>query len=131
MSFVGRPGFDPDSHIAALDRYAASCGLPAYSGLMRAVHAQDQRSAELYAALRQSAEHAGSVQVLLSRTGIDQPRAALEHTLAEALDHAASATEAADIALFSVESRLDLDGRTDVTVLADARVRLRAGGGRL
>ncbi len=71
------------------------------------------------------------MQVLLARTGLDQPRAVVELILEEALKKATAASMAAGIALFTAETRVDLDGRDDVTVLADARTRLRAAGRRL
>jgi hypothetical protein len=131
MSYAGRPYLDAEANIAAMDAYATACGLPAYGVLMRALHAQEQRSAELYAALRESAEHSGAVQLALFRTGPDQPREALERSLTEALERSAAAVEAADVALFTAETRVDLDGRKDVTVLAEARARLRPAGRRL
>lgn len=131
MSFAGRPGFDPVTHIAALDRYAAACGLPAYSELAHAIHAQDQRASTLYGALRAVEGNVGELQLLLAFTGLDQPRAVVELTLEEALEKATAAFSTAGIALFVAETRIDLDGRDDVTVLADARTRLRAAGRRL
>lgn len=130
MTCAARTRPDPRAFIAAVDRYAAAFGVPSYSELVRAIHEQDQRASDLYAALRETCDHVGDVQVLLSRTGLDQPRAVVELFLEEAVEKAAAASSVAGIALFTAETRVDLDGRDDVTVLADARTRLRAAGRR-
>ncbi|MGH1574322.1 hypothetical protein ACRAWG_31335 [Methylobacterium sp. P31] len=130
MSFAGAPGFDPATHIAALDRYAAACGLPAYSELARAIHAQDQRASDFYGALRAVSENVRDAQLLIAQAGLDQPRNDMLPYLAEALKRVTAASMAANVALFTAETRVDLDGRDDVTVLAEARTRLRAAGRR-
>lgn len=130
MTCAARPLSDPRALIALVDRYAAEFGMPSYSDFVRGIHEQDQRASDLYGALRETCNHVGDVQVLLSRTGLDQPRAVVELFLEEAVEKAAAASAVAGIALFTVETRVDLDGRNDVTVLADARTRLRAAGRR-
>lgn len=130
MSCAVRRHPDPQAFIALVDRYAATFGVPSYSELVHAIQAQDQRATDLYGALRETCNHVGDVQILLSRTGLDQPRAVVEVVLEEAVEKAAAASAVAGIALFCVETRVDLDGRDDVTVLADARTRLRAAGRR-
>lgn len=131
MSCAVRSAPDHQAFIALVDRHAAAFCVPSYSELVRAIHAQDQRAAELYAALRTTTEHAAAAQVLLLNTGLDQPRETLDRVLEEALERATAGTMAGNIALFTAETRVDLDGRDDVTVLADARTRLRAAGRRL
>lgn len=130
MSCAVRRHPDPQAFIALVDRYAATFGVPGYSELVHAIQEQDQRASDLYGALRETCNHVGDVQVLLSRTGLDQPRAVVELCLEEAVEKAAAASAVAGIALFTVETRVDLDGRDEVTVLADARTRLRAAGRR-
>lgn len=130
MSCAVRSTPDPQTFIALVDRYAAAFGVPGYSELVRAIHEQDQRASDLYGTLRQVGEITRDLQLLLSRTGLDQPDALLELTLEEALEKATAASMVANIALFTAETRVDLDGRDDVTVLADARTRLRAAGRR-
>jgi len=97
----------------------------------RAVHEQDRRSADLYAALRESGGHIREGQLLLAQTYIDQPRETLDRLVSEAMERATVASKIAETALFTAETRVDLDGREDVTVLADARTRLRAVGRRM
>ena len=131
MSCAARSVADTQAFIAAVDRFAAEFGLPTYSEIARAVHDQDQRASVLYGALRTVEGQVGELQVLLARTGLDQPRAVVEFTLEDALEKATAAFSTAGIALFVAETRVDLDGRDDVTVLAEARTRLRAAGRRL
>ena len=74
--------------MAIADRHAERLNLPTYSELVRAVHEQDQRASEFYGALRQTGDIVGELQLLLARTGLDQPDAILELTLEEALEKA-------------------------------------------
>jgi hypothetical protein len=138
MSCAVRSAPDHQAFIALVDRYAAEFGLPTYSEIARALplhvaaHEMAERnSADLYAVLRTIEGQVGELQVLLARTGLDQPRAVVELILEEALEKATAASMAAGVALFTTETRVDLDGRDDVTVLADARTQLRAAGRRL
>lgn len=138
MSCAVRSAPNHQAFIALVDRYAAEFGLPTYSEIARALplhvaaHEMAERnSADLYAALRAVTEHAAAAQVLLLNTGLDQPRETLDRVLEEALERATAGSMAGNIALFTAETRVDLDGRDDVTVLADARTRLRAAGRRL
>lgn len=131
MSCAVRPAPDHQGFIALVDRHAAEFGVPSYSELVRAIQSQDQRASDLYAALRTVAGHAREGQQLLAQTYLDQPRETLDHLLSEAMERATVASKIAETALFTAETRVDLDGRDDVTVLADARTRLRAVGRRL
>ena len=131
MSCAVRSAPDHQAFIALVDRYAAEFGLPTYSGMVRAHHLRDRQNSDLFGALRTVESHVGDLQLLLARTGLDQPRAVVELILEEALGQATAASMAAGIALFTAETRVDLDGRDDITVLADARTRLRAAGRRL
>lgn len=130
--------FNQEVFIAAVDERAALLGLPTYSEIAHslprhvAAHEMAERnSADLYAVLRTLEGQVGELQVLLARTGLDQPRAVVELILEEALEKATAASMAAGVALFTAETRVDLDGRTDVIVMAEARTRLRAVGRRL
>lgn len=131
MSLAARPAPDRQAFIAMVDGFAAEFGLPTYSELARAIHDQDRRASDFYGTLRTVESHVGDLQLLLAQTGLDQPRAVVEHVLEEALEKATAAAMAAGIALFTAETRVDLDGRTDVIVMAEARTRLRAVGRRL
>lgn len=131
MSCAVRSAPDHQAFIALVDRYAAEFGLPTYSDMVRAHHLRDRQDSDLYGALRTVEGHVGDLQLLLAQTGLDQPRAVVEHVLEEALEKATAATQAAGIALFTAETRVDLDGRTDVIVMAEARTRLRVAGRRL
>lgn len=131
MSPVARPAPDRQAFIAMVDGFCRDLELPTYSELARAIPDQDQRASDLYGALRAVEGHVGDLQLLLAQTGLDQPRAVVEHILEEALEKATAASMAAGIALFTAETRVDLDGRADVIVLAEARTRLRAAGRRL
>lgn len=126
-----------NSFIEAVDIEAVRHAMPRYSDLADrliatevALRESERRASDLYAALRTVTEHAAAAQVLLLHTGLDQPRETLERTLEEALERAAAGSMAGNIALFTAETRVDLDGRDDVTVLADARTRLQATGRR-
>ncbi|MFF9549369.1 MULTISPECIES: hypothetical protein [Bacteria] len=130
MSCAVRPAPDHQAFIALVDRHAAAFGVPSYSELVHAVHEQDQRASEFYGALRAASEHIREAQTLIAEAA-DQPRDDALRNIAEALKHATAASMVANIALFTAETRVDLDGRDDVTVLADARTRLRAAGRRL
>lgn len=131
MSCAVRSAPDTQAFIATVDRFAAEFGLPTYSELARAIHDQDHRASDLYAALREVSKHVGEAQLLVARTGLEQPKDALDRLLTDALERITAAKMVSDIALFTAETRVDLDGRDDVTVLADARTRLRAAGRRL
>ncbi|MDP4005114.1 hypothetical protein [Methylobacterium sp. NEAU K] len=130
MSCAVRSAPDHQAFIALVDRYAAAFGVPSYSELVSAIHAQDQRASEFYGGLRAAAENVRAAQILIAQAALEQPRDDMLRSLAEALKHATAASMAANIALFTAETRVDLDGRDDVTVLADARTRLRAAGRR-
>ncbi|MEE7505186.1 hypothetical protein [Methylobacterium mesophilicum] len=138
MSHVNRPALDRQAFVDMIDVFCIEIGVPAYSEIADALphhvaahEAAERNSADLYAALRTVTEHAAAAQVLLLNTGLDQPRETLDRVLEEALERAAAGSMAGNIALFIAETRVDLDGRDDVTVLADARTRLRAAGRRL
>ncbi|MBA9063087.1 hypothetical protein GGQ91_002475 [Methylobacterium fujisawaense] len=131
MSCAVRPAPDHQAFIALIDRHPAAFGVPSYSELVHAVHEQDQRASEFYGALRAAAENVRAAQILIAQAALDQPRDDMLRDLVEALKHATAASMVANIALFTAETRVDLDGRDDVTVLADARTRLRAAGRRL
>lgn len=131
MSCAARPAPDRQAFIAMVDGFCRDLELPTYSDMVRAHHLRDRQDSDLYGALRTVEGHVGDLQLLLAQTGLDQPRAVVEHVLEEALEKATAATMAAGIALFTAETRLDLDGRTDVIVMAEARTRLRTVGRRL
>ncbi len=84
----------------------------------------------LYAALRETAGHIAVAQRDLMKTGRGQDPEVLDQLLEEIVERVSAAYGAAGIALYAAEMRVDLDGRTDVIVLAEASVRLRAAGRR-
>ena len=84
----------------------------------------------LYAGLRETAGHIAIAQRDLMQTGRGQDPEVLDRLLEEIVERVSAAYGAAGIALYSAEMRVDLDGRADVVVLAEASVRLRAAGRR-
>lgn len=130
MSVANRPAPDTQAFVDMIDGFCVDIGILAYSEIARALphhvaaHEMAERhAADLYAALRIVTEHAAAAEVNLMFEG--------EAMIAEAQERAAAARSIGGRALNVAEMRVDLDGRDDVTVLADARTRLRAAGRRL
>lgn len=130
MSHVNRPALDRQAFVDMIDVFCIEIGVPAYSEIADALphhvaahEAAERNAADLYAALRTVTEHAAAASVCLMFEGEDM--------IAEAQERAAAGRKVGSMALSVAEMRVDLDGRDDVTVLADARTRLRAAGRRL
>ena len=130
MSLANRPAPDRQAFIDMVDGFCLYIGIPAYSEIARALphhvaaHEMAERNAaDLYAALRTVTEHAAAAEVCLMFEG--------EAMIAEAQERAAAGRSVGKTALAVTEMRVDLDGRNDVIVLAEARARLWAAGRRL
>lgn len=118
-----------NSFMEAVDIEAVRHAMPRYSDLADrliatevALRESERRASDLYAALRTVTEHAAAAEVNLMFEG--------EAMVAEAQERAAAGRKVGGEALAVTEMRVDLDGRDDVVVLADARERLRAAGRR-
>lgn len=129
MSHVNRPALDRQAFVDMIDVFCIEIGVPAYSEIADALphhvaahEAAERNAADLYAALRTVTEHAAAAEVNLMFEG--------EAMVAEAQERAAAGRKVGGEALAVTEMRVDLDGRDDVVVLADARERLRAAGRR-
>lgn len=116
-----------NSFMEAVDIEAVRHAMPRYSDLADrliatevALRESERRASDLYAALRTVTEHAAAAEVNLMFEG--------EAMVAEAQERAAAGRKVGGEALAVTEMRVDLDGRDDVVVLADARERLRAAG---
>lgn len=118
-----------NSFMEAVDIESVRHAMPRYSDLADrliatevALRESERRASDLYAALRTVTEHAAAAEVNLMFEG--------EAMVAEAQERAAAGRKVGGEALAVTEMRVDLDGRDDVVVLADARERLRAAGRR-